>query len=760
MRLVKCHVQNFGTLHDFCIDFENGLSVIKEDNGFGKTTTAAFIKAMFYGMNKYQGKDLDKNDRARYKPWQGGNFGGNLDFAVGDNLYRIERFFGAKDKDDTFRLFDLVKGTESKDYTENIGAELFSIDAESFERSVFLPQQRLDSGMNASINAKLTGLVENSDDIGNFDNAIAELKKQNSARGVKGRLEKAQKEAQEIERRVSDRKSASDSLDVLRLNQSQIKGEINNVTAELELFRKRITAASDRAAALKDAERCKELTEELKNAQETLEKLELKYKNGLPDENEINNLSSTVAEHTAIVTGMKMISDGSEEQARFDAARRFFKNGVPERQEIAVCREQSAKLGILKERLSAIESKLQESEQNPQKNSAKKAQTVVFVVAGVLFLAGIGLLFVNSAIGIALLAVGIIAIGVAGFLMLKGMIATGNTANLSNIAEAKKQYEQIADEIAVCESDINAFLSRFDEQTNIETVATKLAEYENAKQELEKTTAIISDKNRELEQLCAVIEPFFLKYLGALPEDYAVTLSDIREDARVLKQANQTAEGCSLKLKSIPETAITQSDEQLSREELVAKENELASRLDALKESLVTVEKQKNAAELAAEAVQELSAELEQKQAEVDELKTALEVVKLTEAILTEARDGLSGKYMTVLKSSFQNYARKIYGADVGEFMLDNDLNLNLRREGKGRGREMFSEGYRDMLDICMRLALIDSLYEGEKPMLILDDPFVNLDDDRVENALSMLDELAKERQIIYLTCHSSRMPK
>lgn len=50
-----------------------------------------------------------------------------------------------------------------------------------------------------------------------------------------------------------------------------------------------------------------------------------------------------------------------------------------------------------------------------------------------------------------------------------------------------------------------------------------------------------------------------------------------------------------------------------------------------------------------------------------------------------------------------------------------------------------------------------DALFENEAPMLILDDPFVNLDDSRLKKALELLDLLANHRQIIYLTCHSSR---
>ena len=60
---------------------------------------------------------------------------------------------------------------------------------------------------------------------------------------------------------------------------------------------------------------------------------------------------------------------------------------------------------------------------------------------------------------------------------------------------------------------------------------------------------------------------------------------------------------------------------------------------------------------------------------------------------------------------------------------------------------------------LCMRFALVDALFTGEKPFVILDDPFVNLDDRHTKEALALLRKLAEERQILYLVCNSSRSP-
>ena len=44
MKLLRCHIENFGVLSGFDYEFESGLTVICRENGFGKSTLAAFLK--------------------------------------------------------------------------------------------------------------------------------------------------------------------------------------------------------------------------------------------------------------------------------------------------------------------------------------------------------------------------------------------------------------------------------------------------------------------------------------------------------------------------------------------------------------------------------------------------------------------------------------------------------------------------------------------------------------------------------------------
>ena len=88
------------------LDFDQNMSVILEDNGWGKSTLANFIKAMFYSLPVTKTKSLDSNPRKKFKPWDNSVFGGTLTFENDGKIYKIERSFGLAESEDTFYLFD------------------------------------------------------------------------------------------------------------------------------------------------------------------------------------------------------------------------------------------------------------------------------------------------------------------------------------------------------------------------------------------------------------------------------------------------------------------------------------------------------------------------------------------------------------------------------------------------------------------------------------------------------------------------------
>ena len=187
MKLLQLNIENFGKLSSYRWELSDGLNTLCQDNGFGKSTVAAFIKAMLYGLPSSTKRNLDKNERKKYTPWQGGAFGGSLEFECAAGKFRIERFFAAKESNDEFRLFDLSTNKPSEAFSSDVGIELFGIDADGFARSAFLSQNGIDNNdENVSVTAKLTGLLEDVNDMGSYDVAMDAIEKRRKIYEIKG----------------------------------------------------------------------------------------------------------------------------------------------------------------------------------------------------------------------------------------------------------------------------------------------------------------------------------------------------------------------------------------------------------------------------------------------------------------------------------------------------------------------------------------------------------------------------------------------
>lgn len=124
--------------------------------------------------------------------------------------------------------------------------------------------------------------------------------------------------------------------------------------------------------------------------------------------------------------------------------------------------------------------------------------------------------------------------------------------------------------------------------------------------------------------------------------------------------------------------------------------------------------------------------------------------------LLQKAQEEMTGQYLSGMQTSFLHYFR-CFLPEEAEVGFDEMMQPQLTRAGFRRPMEQFSSGIQSVADFCMRLALIDLLFGRERPFLILDDPFVYLDNVHLHQAQKLLNEVAQNTQILYLTCHSSR---
>lgn len=248
MKLLNCYIENFGKLHGYRHTFEDGLNIILEDNGWGKTTFAAFVKAMFYGMDYTTKKSVAENERRRFQPWQGGSYGGYIVFEIKGKIYRIERFFGAKDKDDVYHLYDETSGMISNDFGERPGEEIFGIDAFAYERSTFMPQNGREFSMNDSLTAKLGNVSAENGDVESFQKAMEQIEsriKYYKKTGERGRIAELESQIAGLNHELSQFQNKTESMETLKNKKAELENKRIELFNELKSIREELKKSSE-----------------------------------------------------------------------------------------------------------------------------------------------------------------------------------------------------------------------------------------------------------------------------------------------------------------------------------------------------------------------------------------------------------------------------------------------------------------------------------------------------------------------------------
>ena len=267
MRLISCHVENFGCLHEFDYIFTDGVNVICRENGWGKSTFAAFLLAMFYGLPSKgkRGKTLSEeagfsamNARAAYRPWQGGVFGGQLVFEAGGRIYEAARLFGERESQDEFDLRDLETNLPSFDYSPDLGKELFRVDRESFVRTVFTAQQDCRTRPTDDVNALITDLARNAGDMESYAFAQKRLKEaanRLTPRRASGRIHRLEERIEELERSTAASAGIEESIALCDQKKSELDRKKSELENEQQRLEEAISAAEQNQENAADMER-------------------------------------------------------------------------------------------------------------------------------------------------------------------------------------------------------------------------------------------------------------------------------------------------------------------------------------------------------------------------------------------------------------------------------------------------------------------------------------------------------------------------
>lgn len=234
MKIVSVNVVAFGKLSNVNINFDDGINLLQQSNGFGKSTLCAFVRAMLYGLN-YSYKTTEgvrANDVTRYMPWDSTQkFGGSMQICHEGKNYRIERFFGNTARAESLQVVDLPTGKQLD--IANVGEHFLGLTVESYDRSTYLPQEYVEIASNENFDAKLANLVQ--DSAQNYDAIQAKLRNYKRAfkleRGNGGTIYTLEREVFDLQNAL--RQAQNEAHERVRMTK-----QLNEVESQLQSLQK------------------------------------------------------------------------------------------------------------------------------------------------------------------------------------------------------------------------------------------------------------------------------------------------------------------------------------------------------------------------------------------------------------------------------------------------------------------------------------------------------------------------------------------
>lgn len=882
MRLIECYIENFGKFSKYKHSFTAGLNEIVDENGWGKSTLAVFIKVMFYGFDDEKKRSGEK-ERKKYEPWQGGEYGGRLTFKTNEGTFTVCRSFGKTEKSDEFKLLDALTGAESARFDKEIGRELFQIDRDTFFNTLYVSQADRSAQVTNDIHARIGSQEHVLEDISGYQEVekrikdelnhatprrkggfLYELKKKISE--MRQEQEKLQKQEETVQKRQEQLKEAKNQKSVLqeqtRLLQEQRsqRSIYEGLAAKKKHYEELLEEDRKRQAALEQARKAfpgrlpqKEECIHLQTLAEQLQKVsqeEELYRLTAGEQQQVEQLTKKFGGQAPAVEMLLAYEEKCKtlqrfrvelaaqqltaaEEEQFQEYQELFTKEVTGEQfdqqieNTRICAKIQNTLQEKRMTLHAISIAKRETEQRTPKAAGLHISWQL-PAGGACVLAGIVVLAASWN-----MIVGVMAVLVGICLCFWGLYDSKGSAHVTEeVSQEVSETELLRTEIAGEEQqletlrrNIHEFLSmlhsdcpdqemdaklyelRADYGTyqtllakkkHLQTMGTEekagllyrelhvfLAQYVPMQSEDERqfdgALRALEKDEQQYRQLCAkkqswkkadeartqlkakIAEAF--QELSMAPGTYIQgQLRELNEHLQQYEQCVREADLSRERISAFSKQENVQELMALMEPENVQTVEELDDQIRSLEQQITeyvqSIEGYSRALEQSNEELDQLAAaaeELKELEDRYERVKTQYELLELTQTYLGEAKTNLTNRYTKPLLDSLKKYYEILSNGEDCYYIMDANIKVSLDIGSIPKELSALSMGYQDLSWICMRMAFIEAMYQEEKPFILMDDPFVNMDEKKIDGGKKMLHRLASEYQVIYFTCHKSR---
>lgn len=193
MEILELNLKHFGKFQEHKIELHPGVNIIYGGNETGKSTIHAFIRAMFFGIERSRGKAGRKDEYQLRQPWDNPSyFAGTMRVKYEGKIYRIERNFNKNERE--VHLICETTGEELSMKDGELSGLLAGMSEAAFRNTVFISQagSETDAGLAEELQKFMVNFQETGDGSLDVSRALDKLKDR------KKKLEAKKKQEQEL----------------------------------------------------------------------------------------------------------------------------------------------------------------------------------------------------------------------------------------------------------------------------------------------------------------------------------------------------------------------------------------------------------------------------------------------------------------------------------------------------------------------------------------------------------------------------------
>jgi DNA repair exonuclease SbcCD ATPase subunit len=260
-----------------------------------------------------------------------------------------------------------------------------------------------------------------------------------------------------------------------------------------------------------------------------------------------------------------------------------------------------------------------------------------------------------------------------------------------------------------------------------------------------------------------------------------LNLEDIPEKLKNMRYKLQQREEIMVRLNSIEETyklLLKDRDIQAIEDEIkeiinetsefsYENEDEIENDIHLKQQELLNIEKDIKDIEytiknifLTTRRLDVIEEDIESVKEQIKEGEKTVRAIEIAQVIMDESFKEIQKSFGPVLNEKVTSILSKITMGKYSDVKINETFEITVKQSDDGRyiKAEYLSNGAWDQAYISLRLALIDMIFEDKDVPIILDDAFVQYDDERLENILNYLYEISDVRQIIIFTCQKREL--